>query len=161
MESIVEWGQKEEDVSQLTEYIRADLKQWICYKYADNNQVINAFLLEPEMENIFRENMRRAPSGVFIELPPDLKRAFQQYIKSKHARVTKKVVIITSEDIRRHVRAMIEIETPNLPVMSYKELIASTKIRTVERVSLKSVTEPPAPRNAVQKPKPLKVVKNG
>jgi hypothetical protein len=44
--------------------------------------------------------------------------------------------------------------------MSYKELIASAKIRTVERISLKSITEPPAPKKVVPK-KPLKVVKNG
>jgi type III secretion protein V len=160
MESIVEWGQKEEDVSQLTEYVRADMKHWICYKYADSGQVINALLLEPELENIIRQNMRRTPSGVFIELPPDLKKGFQQYVKAKHARATKNLVVITSDDIRRHVRALIETEAPNLPVMSYKELIASAKIRTVERIGLNSITEPPGPRKAAPKPKSLKVVKN-
>jgi type III secretion protein V len=160
MESIVEWGQKEEDVSQLTEYIRADLKHWICYKYADSGQVINALLLEPELENIFRENMRRTPSGVFIELPPDLKKGFQQFVKTKHARATQKLVIITSDDIRRHVRAMIEAEIPNMPVMSYNELIASAKIRTIERIGLKSITEQPGPGKVALKPKSLKVVKN-
>jgi type III secretion protein V len=158
MESIVEWGQKEEDVSQLTEYVRADMKQWFCYKYADRGQVLNAFLLEPELEDIFRENMRRTPSGVFIELPPDLKTGFQKYVKTKHDRANKKMVIITSDDIRRHVRAMIETEIANLPVISYREIVASAKVRTVERISLENITKkPPNPL----KPKPLKVVKNG
>ncbi len=68
LEAMVEWGQKEKDVVQLTEYIRCNLKRYICYKYSNGQNVLPAYLLDPSLENLIREgirpDVRRKLSGI-------------------------------------------------------------------------------------------------
>lgn len=64
LEAMVEWGQKEKDVVQLTEYIRSSLKRYICYKYANGNNILPAYLFDQEVEEKFVAVCAKPVQGV-------------------------------------------------------------------------------------------------
>ena len=49
---------------------------------------------------------------------------------------TQRPVLLTSMDIRRYVKKIIEQELPELPVLSYQELTPEITIQPLGRISL-------------------------
>jgi type III secretion protein V len=45
-------------------------------------------------------------------------------------------VILTTMEIRRHVRRLVEAELPGLPVLAYSELLPEVRVEAVARVSV-------------------------
>ncbi len=45
-------------------------------------------------------------------------------------------VILTTGDIRRHVRELIESEQPEVAVLAYQELTPETKLQELGRISV-------------------------
>lgn len=66
LEAMVEWGQKEKDVVQLTEYIRSSLKRYICYKYSSGNNILPAYLLDQAVEEQIRGGIRQTSAGSYL-----------------------------------------------------------------------------------------------
>ena len=53
-------------------------------------------------------------------------------------RSTSQPVILTSADIRRHLRALVEPEQPEVAVLSYQELLPEAKLNTLGQISIGS-----------------------
>lgn len=139
LEAMVEWGQKEKDVVQLTEYIRSSLKRYICYKYANGNNVLPAYLLDQEVEEQIRTGIRQTSAGSYLALDPAASQAFLEQVRQTVGDLTimqNKPVLIVSMDIRRYVRKLIEGDYYDLPVLSYQELTQQINIQPLGRVCL-------------------------
>ena len=139
LEAMVEWGQKEKEVVQLVEYIRSSLKRYICYKYANGNNVLPAYLLDQEVEEKIRNGIRQTSAGSYLALEPSASAAFLQQVRSTVGDLTgmqSKPVLIVSMDIRRYVRKLIEGDYYDLPVLSYQELTQQINIQPLGRVCL-------------------------
>ena len=138
-EALIEWGQKEKDIVLLVEYVRGSLGRHICHKYRSPQNVLSAYMFTPDVEETIRNEIRQTSSGSYLALDPAVVRKLIARIKETVGdlnRLADKPVLLTSMDIRRYVRKMIEGELYDLPVLSYQELTKDINIQPLGRVSL-------------------------
>jgi type III secretion protein V len=139
LEALIEWGQKEKDSVLLTEYVRSSLKRHISYKYSSGQNVLPAYLLAPNVEDTVRGAIRQTSAGSYLALDPAIGKRLVENIKKTVGDLTagvQKPVLLTSMDIRRYMRKMIEQELYDLPVLSYQEMTQEINIQPLARVEL-------------------------
>ncbi len=139
MEALIEWGQKEKDSVMLTEYVRVALKRHISHRHSAGQNVLPAYLLSPSVEDTVRGAVRQTSGGSYLALDPGVSRKLLDNIKSTVgdlSRSMQKPVLLTSMDIRRYMRKMIEQDLYELAVLSYQELTPEINIQPLARVEL-------------------------
>ncbi|WP_374608475.1 type III secretion system export apparatus subunit SctV [Diaphorobacter nitroreducens] len=139
LESLVEWGQKEKDSVLLTEYVRASLKRHISYKYSSGQNMLPAYLLAPQVEETLRGAVRQTSAGSYLALDPAVGKRLLESIKKAVGDLSAaahKPVLLTSMDIRRYLRKLIEQELYELPVLSYQEMTQEINIQPLARIEL-------------------------
>ncbi len=139
LESLIEWGQKEKDVVLLTEYVRNDLRRYISYKYSGGGNVLAVYLLDPDVEEMIRQAIRQTSAGSYLALDPVKAKALTDRVKNEVGDIDirrSKPVLLTSMDIRRYVRKLIELEFEELPVLSYQELTSEISVQPLGRIKL-------------------------
>ena len=139
LEALIEWGQKEKDSVLLTEYVRSGLKRHISHKYASAQNILPAYLLAPNVEDTVRSAIRQTSGGSYLALDPAVGKKLVSNIKAAVgdlSAVAQKPVLLTSMDIRRYMRKMIEQDVFDLPVLSYQELTQEVNIQPLARVDL-------------------------
>lgn len=131
--------QSSDDEEALTEFVRTHLKDQISYRYCQGNNILPVILIDPTTEDLLRESIRQTPQGVSLALSSTDSQRFHNTIKTvlgNGKAAGRKVVLITSTELRRYVRKMIELEFHELPVLSYQELASQITIQPIGRVSL-------------------------
>ncbi|MCA0326659.1 MAG: type III secretion system export apparatus subunit SctV [Proteobacteria bacterium] len=139
LESLIEWGQKEKDSVLLTEYVRSTLKRHISYKYSSGQNVLPAYLLAPAIEDQVRGAIRQTSAGSYLSLDPAVSKKLVENIKKAVGNLDtsgQQPVLLTSMDIRRYMRKMIEQDLYDLPVLSYQELTQEINIQPLARIDL-------------------------
>ncbi len=139
MEALIEWGQKEKDSVMLTEYVRVALKRHISHRHSAGQNILPAYLLAPAVEDTVRGAVRQTSGGSYLALDPATSRQLLENIKTTVGDLTRsmhKPVLLTSMDIRRYLRKMIEQDLYELPVLSYQELTPEINIQPLARVEL-------------------------
>jgi len=139
LESLIEWGQKEKDSVLLTEYVRSTLKRHISHKYASGLNVLPAYLLAPNVEDTVRGAIRQTSAGSYLALDPSVSKKLVESIKRAVGDIgasQQRPVLLTSMDIRRYLRKMIEQDLYELPVLSYQELTQEINIQPLARIDL-------------------------
>jgi type III secretion protein V len=139
LEALIEWGQKEKDSVLLTEYVRVSLRRHISYKYANGQNILPAYLLSPAVEEMVRGAIRQTSAGSYLALDPSASKAIVANLVEAVgdlAASSQKPVLLTSMDIRRYMRKMIEQDLYELPVLSYQELTQEVNIQPLARVDL-------------------------
>lgn len=144
LESVVEWGPKEKDIVQLTEYVRSDQKRYISYKYSNEHNILPSYLLDEEAEEAVRRGIRMTSAGAYLAMDPEQSQQFIQNLKETIGQITNsasKPVLITTMDIRRFVKKLIESEVADLPVLSLQELTQEITVQPLGRVHLGDAME--------------------
>jgi type III secretion protein V len=137
MESLVSWGPKEKDMLMLAEYVRGDLARFIAYRATGGAPTLEAVLFTNDVEQHIRQSIKQTPTGNFLALQPDQIRQICERILSYTGTGQRDgVALVTSMDIRRYVRRMVEAHIAWLPVYSYQELGEHVELRPLGRVSL-------------------------
>jgi type III secretion protein V len=139
MEALIEWGQKEKDSVLLTEYVRVALKRHISHKYSSGQNMLAAYLLSPSVEDLVRGAIRQTSGGSYLALDPNQSRKLIEKIKATVGDLglmPHRPVLLTSMDIRRYMRKMIEQELYELAVLSYQELTPEVNIQPLARIDL-------------------------
>lgn len=139
LEALVEWGQKEKDTVILAEYVRGSLNRHISYKYSNGQNMLPAYLLEQDVEEVIRSGIRQTSAGAYLALDPKATKSFISSVKAEIGDITRmqhKPVLIVSMDIRRYVRKLIELEIYDLSVLSFQELTREINIQPLGRVAI-------------------------
>jgi type III secretion protein V len=124
LEAVVEWGQREQNVVLLVEYVRVALGRQICFRCADRDRVIAAYMLERSVEDMLRSAQRQTAAGTYMNLTEEA----TQPLINEIARVLAEAapdanpVVLTSMDVRRVTRHLLSRSNIFVPVMSYQEL---------------------------------------
>ncbi|MES3002882.1 MAG: type III secretion system export apparatus subunit SctV [Pseudomonadota bacterium] len=137
MEALIEWGQKEKDPVLLTDYVRMALKRYISHKYSAGQNMLPAYLLAPAVEDEVRAAVRQTSGGSYLALDPAATKRLLAAIKAAVGDLSAsahKPVLLTSMDIRRYMRKMIEQDLGDLPVLSYQELTQDINIQPLARI---------------------------
>lgn len=138
-EALVEWAQKEKDVVLLAEYVRGNLSRQISYKYSNGQNILPAYLLDQDAEEVVRGGIRQTSSGAYLALDPEVTNQFIENIKESVgdiASAQSKPVLVVSMDIRRYIRKLIEMDLYDLAVLSFQELSREINIQPLSRISI-------------------------
>lgn len=139
-EALSEWGRVEKDATQLTEYVRSSMRRYISFRYAGIRETLFVYMLDPEIEDVIRGAIRRTSTGTYLSLDPNIAHDILEAIRREIENVpptAQKPVIITDAEVRRFVRKMVELEFPELTVLSYQELASELNIQPIGRISMR------------------------
>ncbi|WP_175330488.1 MULTISPECIES: type III secretion system export apparatus subunit SctV [Candidatus Ichthyocystis] len=139
VEALIEWGQKEKDSVLLTEYVRTALKRQISHKFAQEKNSLPAYLFSPTVEDMVRNAIRQTSAGSYLALDPQSSKRLVANIKKTIGdvqNVAKKPILLTSMDIRRYIRKLIEQDLYEIPVLSYQELTQDVTIQPLGRIEM-------------------------
>lgn len=139
LESLSEWAQTEKDTVLLTEYVRSSLKRYISYKYSQGQSVISVYILDPEIEDMVRGAIKQTSAGSYLALDPDSVQLILQGVRNTIAPPPpggQPPVVLTAIDVRRFVRKLIEMEFPDVAVVSYQEIVPEIRIQPLGRIQL-------------------------
>ena len=141
--TLAQWGEVERDVVALTEHLRAGLKRYITHKYAGQTGTLAVYLLDPEIEETIRGSIRKTDKGNYLALEPEVTQEIVEAVGKEIAGHplppgSKPPVILTISEVRRYFRKIIELEFPQLAVLSYQELAESLRIQPIARISIAS-----------------------
>ncbi len=139
LQALAEQGQLEADSVMLTEHVRSALKRYVSHKYARGTNTLVVYLLDPQIEDAIRSSIKRTSAGTHLALEPDIAQEIVQAVKNECGHLpptAQRPVILTSMDIRRYVRKLLEYEfNPPFSVVSYQELSPELNIQPVARIS--------------------------
>ena len=139
MQALAEWGQVEHDTVMLTEYVRAALKRYISHKYTRGQNTLIVYLLDPQIEETVRSSIQHTSSGSYLALEPEITQEILSAVRTEVGSLpptAQNPVILTTMEIRRYFRKLVELEFPHLAVLSYQELSPDMNIQPIARISL-------------------------
>lgn len=134
LEAIADHASSTKDTEALTEYVRQALARTICNKYQTKDGKLGIISFEPQIEQTISNSIHRTERGALLALEPTL----AQKLIEKISHVMREtipsgyeVVLLTSTAIRHHIRKLIEVSLPTLPVLSYKEIVPEAQIQSL------------------------------
>jgi type III secretion protein V len=124
LEAVVEWGQREQNVVLLVEYVRVALGRQICFRCADRDRIIAAYMLERSVEDMLRSAQRQTSAGTYMNLTEEAVQPLINEIARALAEAAPGTnpVVLTAMDVRRVTRHLLTRSNIYVPVMSYQEL---------------------------------------
>ena len=139
LDALIEWGNKEQDVVLLAEYVRSALKRQICHSYADSQKVLHAFLLERDVEQVLRQAIRQTSVGGYLALSDEdgarLLTTFHRHAE-RLAADNVRPVVLTSLDVRRFLRSLLVKNNIRVPVLSFQDLASEFTVQPVVTIRM-------------------------
>lgn len=139
LQALAEWGQVENDTVMLTEYVRNALKRYISHKFTRGGNTLVVYLLDPQIEETVRGSIQHTQSGSYLALEPEITQEILTSVRNEVGNLpptAQNPVILTTMEIRRYFRKLVELEFPHLAVLSYQELSPDMNIQPIARISL-------------------------
>lgn len=139
LQALAEWGQVENDTVMLTEYVRNALKRYISHKFTRGGNTLVVYLLDPQIEETVRSSIQHTQSGSYLALEPEITQEILTGVRNEVGTLpptAQNPVILTTMEIRRYFRKLVELEFPHLAVLSYQELSPDMNIQPIARISL-------------------------
>lgn len=135
LESLVEWGEREKDPGALTEFVRIGLSRYLTSLHVSDDQTLQAIVLHPALEARLRESLQATPGGVNLQISPSMATALRDNLASLvdtltdvSEQVVMHYVVLISVDLRRHLQTLLRHDFPDLPIVSYQELVMPLNI---------------------------------
>jgi type III secretion protein V len=139
LEALGELGASETDGIALTEFVRAQIAMQIAHSYTGSANRLPVLLLEPAIEDTVRSAIRTIKGGAVLSLEPEICAAITRAIAVVLQPVLLsgvRPVILTSTDVRRFMRKLIELDLPQTAVLSFDELPADLQVQPLGRATL-------------------------
>jgi type III secretion protein V len=138
LEALVEWAPREQDVVLLGEYVRMALGRQICFRVADRNRLIAAYVLERSVEDMLRSAVRPTTAGTFLNISEDAARPVIDQFRRLIAMTKPDVspAVLAAMDVRRHLRNLLMRNDIDIPVLSYQELAPEFSVQPLATVVL-------------------------
>jgi type III secretion protein V len=136
-EAVVEWGQREQNVVLLVEYVRMAIGRQVCFRYADGNRVIAAYMLDRAVEELLRSSARQTAVGTFLSLADDATRPLIDNLRRLLAATAPEEhpVLLAAMDVRRLARTLLTRNDIEIAVLSYQELAPEFHVQPLGTLS--------------------------
>ncbi len=139
LEALAHNGAHEIDSVTLTEHVRAALSLQIAHTHSGNSGRLSVMLLEPAIEETVRDAIQHTTSGSFLSLEPELRSAI---IGATAAALRPAIeagarpVLLTTAEVRRYIRKLLEVELGDVAVLSFQELPPQMTIDPLGQINL-------------------------
>ncbi|MFK7855263.1 MAG: FHIPEP family type III secretion protein [Granulosicoccus sp.] len=132
LEALVQAAQHEKDTYNLSEFARMALSRQTCYQYAPDG-LLKAVALSAPLEDQLMKSIRTNAGVQQLSLDP---RMLERLRESLVAAIEQyePAVLLTSVQLRRHIRSIIVDRCFDVPVLSYNELTPTLKLDVVYQV---------------------------
>jgi type III secretion protein V len=118
-------------ITDYANFVRMSLKRYISHKYTRGSSTLMVYLLDREIE----EKIGKAGAqGLTDEERLNFKASINREV-SNLPQGSQSPVLLTTIDIRKTVRELVEDDFPNLAVLSYQELLPDMSIQPIARLS--------------------------
>lgn len=134
LEGLTEAAQSERETPRLTDLTRIALKRYLIDSAAPEGHV-RALVVSPELEAMVRDATRIIDGVERLAIQPDVAQALVATIAAT-ARETNANAVVTSFEVRRAVRKLIEPDLFDLPVLAFNELSSMTRLDVVGQIGL-------------------------
>ncbi len=121
------------DAPALVEQIRGSLRRQISARWAPRGQLA-VYTIDGMIEDAVRGAIDRRDGGHVLALEPAIARDIISAVRS--ALGTGPAVILASGDVRRHLRALLEPELPEIAIVAAHELQPGTAVTTAGRIEV-------------------------
>lgn len=122
------------EAAELVELVRARMQRQIRWRWAPRGE-LEVLTIDGMIEEALRTSIDRREGQAVLALEPDIAldivRAVREAIGAERP-----AVILTSGDVRRHLRALLAAELPQVAVLAPHELPAGTAITAAARISV-------------------------
>jgi type III secretion protein V len=138
LEALATYAPNERDPVALTELVRGALRRQITHVHARSG-LLPVYLLDPMIEDAVRDAIQRTATGSYLAMAPDMARDVIDAVKREcsAATATDGVLLLTQADVRRFVRRLVEVDMPDVSVLSYQELAPDVTVQPLGRVSVR------------------------
>jgi type III secretion protein V len=121
------------DTAQLSEHLRGQLRRQISARWAPRGQLA-VYTVDAMIEDAVRSSIDRRDGTAVLALEPAIAQDIVAAVKTQLG--AGPAVILTSGDVRRHLRALLEPELPDVAILAAHELAPGTQIRTAGRIEV-------------------------
>jgi type III secretion protein V len=138
LETLYDWSQKERDPDVICEHLRLALRRQICHQIARDG-LIQAVLLSPDLEEVLRSSVRRSSAGEWLDLEPEIEQRLLDQLATMvgtGATLRHAPAVVTTADLRRQLRRLIEEEFFPVPVLAFTELSQHYRVQPIGVVEL-------------------------
>ena len=140
LEVLADYGARTKDIEVLTEYVRHALARQICAEYKDEQGVLRVVTLSPQIEQDIMDATQRADGGgSYAPMDPTQTNA----ITAATAEAVQELaasgydpIVLTTAQIRRYFKQMVESRISKLVVLSYNEMDPSVQLESLGQVEL-------------------------
>ncbi|MDX2090944.1 MAG: flagellar biosynthesis protein FlhA [Kofleriaceae bacterium] len=123
------------DVPALSEHLRGALRRQISARWAPRGQLA-VYTIDAMIEDAVRSAVDRRDGAVILALEPAIAQDIVAAVKARLGDTSTSAVILTSGDVRRHLRSLLEPELPGVAVLAAHELAPGTSIKTAGRIDI-------------------------
>ena len=135
LEALAKRASGEPDAAALAEDVRRALRRQITYKYCNPDGGVGVFFVDSMIEETVREAIRKTGTGAHLALEPELANDIVRAVKNAVADVASPV-LLTTGDVRRHLRGLLESEQPQVAVLAYQEVTPEATLQTLGRITI-------------------------
>lgn len=132
LEALVQAAQHEKDTYNLSEFARMALSRQTCYQYAPSGY-LKAIALSAPLEDQLTKSIRTSAGVQQLSLDPRMSERLRNSLTESIEKY-EPAVVLTSVQLRRHIRVLISDRCFDVPVLSYNELIPTLKLDVVHQV---------------------------
>jgi type III secretion protein V len=139
LQAIALWAPVETNPTTLTEYVRTEMKRYISFKYTRGQNNLIVYLLDPEIEEVISNSIRQSENGNYLALEPDTAQEILKTFEQEVGHIpptAQRPVVITTMEVRRYLKKLVELHHPDLAVLSYQELAPEIRVQPIARISL-------------------------
>jgi type III secretion protein V len=138
LEALALVGPTEKDALNLAEFVRSHQKRSITHALAGGARELKVMLLDSSIEDAIRGAITRTAAGSFLTLSPAAGRDVLGAVRRALEPLAGSPAppLLTQPDIRRFVRKLLELDFPDLPVVSYAELLPEIAVKPVAKATI-------------------------
>ena len=117
----------------LLDHVRGQLRRQISGRWAPRGQ-LEVYTLDGMIEDAVRGAIDRRAGASILALEPDIARDIVAAVRNKVG--ASPAVVLTSGDLRRHVRTLLAAELPECAVLAPHELAPGVAVRATARIEV-------------------------
>lgn len=140
LETLADYAPMTKDIDVLTEYVRHALARTITRLYGTPDGTLTVMGLDPQSETLISRGIQQTSQGSFLALDPEVVQRLVGQISAgieKFAAQNLQPVLMCSSQIRIHLKRLIDRFIPNMVVLSYHDVLTTTRIQAISTVRLK------------------------
>lgn len=134
LEAMSEGGAMTRNPTLITEFVRQSIRRTITKQLMTGNNELNAWLLNPELEQELESSVEHGEFNSHLTAPPARVRELLQRLRQVFDNPMSSGTILTGSNARFFVRQLTETAFPNLNVISHSEIASGIQVNSLGQV---------------------------